>query len=202
MRSKVSKLRVRLAQGLAGCILDSGSGEDSFGSYLRRHGNKVVSLDIDKSTLMNNTVGTRVLGSGAKLPFKESSFDAIWSCAVIEHIIEDTIQELIRVTRPGGRIIVITPNRYSPFDPIKKIAGLTTWDKSEGHVRLYSVSDLQKYGPVNGETWFVPLLGPLFWRLPRLSHVLILDLVVTPSLKQKHSNMNKVASGSDLSIKH
>jgi SAM-dependent methyltransferase len=47
-----------------------------------------------------------------ELPFKDSSFDTAYSIEVIEHLKNpyDFIQEMIRVVRPGGKVIVTTPN--------------------------------------------------------------------------------------------
>ncbi len=47
-----------------------------------------------------------------ELPFKEHNFDIAYSIEVIEHLKNpyDFIQEMFRVIRPGGRIIITTPN--------------------------------------------------------------------------------------------
>ena len=51
------------------------------------------------------------------LPFRDSSFDAIYSMGTIEHFdeTERAIGEISRVLKPGGRAIVGVPNRYDPF---------------------------------------------------------------------------------------
>ncbi len=184
MRSIGSRLRVRLARELSGRILDCGSGDDIFGSFLRREGNKVISLDVDEKTL-EQTQGTCVVSSCAEMPFTDDYFDAIWACAIIEHVRQETLPEMIRVTRPGGRLIAVTPNRHSPFDCVKRLVGMATWDENEGHVRLYGFEELSFYGPVHGETFFVPFMGRFFWNFPHLAHVWIMDLKITRELKQK-----------------
>ncbi len=37
---------------------------------------------------------------------------------VIEHVgnDRDTIREALRVTKPGGRVVIFAPNRYYPFE--------------------------------------------------------------------------------------
>lgn len=71
-------------------------------------------------------------GDGKELPFPEARFDAVTSFGVIEHIgaIGDSVEvhpdwreqrrayaaELTRVTRPGGAILLSTPNRLFPAD--------------------------------------------------------------------------------------
>ena len=51
------------------------------------------------------------------LPFRDASFDAIYSMGTIEHFdeTERAVDEMARVLKPGGRAIVGVPNRYDPF---------------------------------------------------------------------------------------
>ncbi len=51
------------------------------------------------------------------LPFREGSFDAVYSMGTVEHFDESeaAVSEIFRVTRPSGRAIVGVPNRRDPF---------------------------------------------------------------------------------------
>ena len=51
------------------------------------------------------------------LPFRDASFDAIYSMGTIEHFAETerALEEIARVLKPGGRAIVGVPNRHDPF---------------------------------------------------------------------------------------
>jgi SAM-dependent methyltransferase len=51
------------------------------------------------------------------LPFRDASFDAIYSMGTIEHFdeTERAVEEMARVLKPGGRAIVGVPNRNDPF---------------------------------------------------------------------------------------
>lgn len=51
------------------------------------------------------------------LPFRDASFDAIYSMGTIEHFdeTERAVEEIARVLKPGGRAIVGVPNRHDPF---------------------------------------------------------------------------------------
>lgn len=51
------------------------------------------------------------------LPFRDGSFDAIYSMGTIEHFdeTEQAVAEMARVLKPGGRAIIGVPNRHDPF---------------------------------------------------------------------------------------
>jgi len=51
------------------------------------------------------------------IPFRDASFDAIYSMGTIEHFAETeaAIVEMARVLKPGGRAIIGVPNRHDPF---------------------------------------------------------------------------------------
>ena len=56
-------------------------------------------------------------GDVRELPFRDASFDAVYSMGTIEHFdeTEQAVAEIVRVLRPGGRAIVGVPNRHDPF---------------------------------------------------------------------------------------
>jgi len=52
-----------------------------------------------------------------QLPFRDGSFDAIYSMGTVEHFDETelALSEIFRVLRPGGRAVIGVPNRLDPF---------------------------------------------------------------------------------------
>ena len=66
-----------------------------------------------------------IKGSGFALPFKDDSFDVVYSEGVIEHFPIDQSQEMIReqarVCRRGGLVIVSAPNKFAIFHSLTKL---------------------------------------------------------------------------------
>ena len=52
------------------------------------------------------------------LPFAEASFDGVLLNEVLEHVENEaqTLREIHRVLRPGGHLVVMSPNRWFPFE--------------------------------------------------------------------------------------
>ena len=63
---------------------------------------------------------TAVQASGTALPFGDDSFDLVLTVAVMHHIAEAgavraTLAEMVRVCRPGGRVLVWDHNPRNPY---------------------------------------------------------------------------------------
>ena len=70
---------------------------------------KVVALDPVPQMLDLNPTPARVVGKGENLPFREASFDAVFSAFVFRNLdsVETTLEEIGRVLRPGGSAGVV-----------------------------------------------------------------------------------------------
>jgi ubiquinone/menaquinone biosynthesis C-methylase UbiE len=55
---------------------------------------------------------TLTQGDAQSLPFADASFDMVVSCETIEHLpeVRAAVREMYRVTRPGGKLLLTTPN--------------------------------------------------------------------------------------------
>jgi len=64
-------------------------------------------------------------GDGFSLPFKDGSFDVVYSEGVIEHFpigrSAEMVREHARVCRPGGLVIVSVPNKFAFFHSLTKL---------------------------------------------------------------------------------
>jgi hypothetical protein len=79
-----------------------------------------------------------VLGGGFDLPFPGHAFDLVTSFQVLEHVPDPKVflGELSRVTRPGGQIVLTTPNAATRLYP-----GMTPWNRF--HVHEYLADELR-----------------------------------------------------------
>ena len=57
--------------------------------------------------------------SAAKLDYPDDTFDLVTAIEVLEHIeeLDQALEEICRVFKPGGRFAFTTPNRWFPFRP-------------------------------------------------------------------------------------
>lgn len=82
-----------------GFVLDAGAG------FRKIPYDNVINMEI------YDYPSTDILAIGQSLPFKDNCFDGALSLAVLEHVDDPFLcaKELIRVVKPGGRILVIVP---------------------------------------------------------------------------------------------
>lgn len=55
-----------------------------------------------------------IKGGSEEMPFGDQEFDVIASCAVLEHLEKPAkvFQEFYRVLKAGGKVVLLTPNKY------------------------------------------------------------------------------------------
>jgi len=109
-----------VARGAGVLELGAGPGLSSF--LLSQRGYKVVGVDISRlflkevSSQMSSNLKI-VAGDVLELPFSGSSFDAVTSLYLLEHVtdVERALLEMMRVLRKGGVLLIKSPNLLSPY---------------------------------------------------------------------------------------
>lgn len=116
-------VRERIGPVVSLRILEVACGRGGFVCELVRAGANVTGCDFSDSALRvgqgklqhlagNGSEARLVQGDAQNLPFADNSFDVVVSCETIEHVPDPwaALRETHRVTRPGGRLFLTTPN--------------------------------------------------------------------------------------------
>jgi SAM-dependent methyltransferase len=74
----------------------------------------IVGVDITDEPKGNRNVDAAARADLARLPFHDATFDVAISSHVAEHLTQPdaVFGELARVLKPGGRLLILTPNRW------------------------------------------------------------------------------------------
>jgi SAM-dependent methyltransferase len=91
--------------------------------WVRGQGATVFGVDISEPTVRRAGAAfpdeslRAAVADVRRLPFRDESFDAVYSMGTIEHFhdSETALREMHRVLRRGGRAVVGVPNRWDPF---------------------------------------------------------------------------------------
>lgn len=147
---------------------------------------KAIGVDISQGmvdTCLGKGLAARLI-NGTELPFEGGEFDLVYSFKVLAHIpdIRATLQEISRVTKPGGKMVL---EFYNPLS----FKGLNDWLRTRPkenpvYLRHDSLKDIQSYlpegvrvistrgvrifGPV-AAAYTLPLIGNIFRWLDRLA---------------------------------
>ena len=130
-------------------LLDVGSLKTCLPQYIAKKGGGVTIIDTDERVKIQSKYSKNLhqedkvrilLGDARKMPFKNSSFDAVNCTSVLQHIPSDgdvlAVKEIARVLKPGGRVFISVS--YAQFPSIKRYRG-QRWIH-----RYYDYSSLNK----------------------------------------------------------
>jgi SAM-dependent methyltransferase len=121
-------------------VLEAGAGEGYGADLLARAARRVVALDYDRDAARHAATAyprvAVVRGNLASLPLPGGAVDTVVNLQVIEHLWDQPgfVAECARVLRPGGTLVMSTPNRLT-FSP----GGLT---RNPFHTRELDAGEL------------------------------------------------------------
>ncbi|MBI1883149.1 MAG: class I SAM-dependent methyltransferase [Chlamydiae bacterium] len=114
---------VRFDQWSGKKVLEVGCGMGTDLLQFARHGAQVYAVDLTEKGVdltkrrlkIYGLSGTIVVGDAEKVVFEDNLFDLVYSWGVIHHTPNTNVaaRELIRVCKPGGRILAMVYHRYS-----------------------------------------------------------------------------------------
>lgn len=97
-----------------GRALDIGCGVGQVVAALTREGYEAHGVDVAAPNIERTRAFTDrcLLYHGTQLPYPDDHFDTVGALNVVEHVQdpEDFVREAVRVCRPGGRIVLSSPN--------------------------------------------------------------------------------------------
>nr|WP_187702825.1 class I SAM-dependent methyltransferase [Dietzia sp. SLG310A2-38A2] len=120
-------------------VLDVGGGPGYFSDAYAAEGARYVSVepDVGEMSAAGLDQSGSVRGSGMSLPIRSDSVDVCISSNVAEHVPEPwtMAEEMLRVTRPGGLVVVSYTLWYGPFGGHEM--GMTHYLGGERARRMY-----------------------------------------------------------------
>jgi SAM-dependent methyltransferase len=147
----------------AGCVLDNGCGVGMYLGKLTEGARQAVGLEYEheRARAARGLSSQVICGAGEGLPFPGDTFDLLLSHEVLEHVQDDraALREMLRVLRPGGRLVLFCPNRGYPFEthgiywrgryhfgniPLVNYLPRRLRDRLAPHVRVYTHRGLEQ----------------------------------------------------------
>lgn len=176
-------------------VLDAGCGRSLFTEIRPAWPFTIVAADVDLELLRSRKEAFPALlwtvSAASPLPFRDGAFDAVFAGELLEHLVEPerALAEFRRVLRPGGTLLLTTPNRlrlanlvdgserpYSPdhlselsFDEVRALlvaSGFEVREATGVHLELLLnwLSPLPKLDRLQrswNRPWAVPLMRAL-----------------------------------------
>src|SRR5690606_31434748 len=102
-------------------VLEAGGGVGMYAAQIHKRFTPHVEcfdIELERVQEARREVPHAVVAAAEYLPYQSNYFDTILSSDVLEHVADDRMaaQEMVRVLKPGGRLIVFVPNRWYPFE--------------------------------------------------------------------------------------
>ncbi len=158
-------------------VVDAGGGAGYFADAFRERGAQCLLVEPDPAELFTRGAPGRasVIGDGYWLPLGDGSVDVCFSCNVLEHARDPAglIDEMIRVTRPGGLVYLSYTVWLSPWGghesaPFHYLGG-------DYAMRRYIRRHGGKPKNVYGETMFPLSVGQVLSLVRRRADVAVLE---------------------------
>ena len=153
-------------------VLDLGCGEGSFAAALAGAGAQVTMADVARGALQRAVRAAPdaeavLIIEDEPLPFAEGAFDVAWCGETLEHVADaiGLATELRRVLRPGGTLLVTTPNQPRLGVALEALAGRPLEERLDpraDHLRFFTARTLRGllegagFGRVSVEAWDGP----------------------------------------------
>ncbi len=186
-------------------ILDIACGS-GYGTYLLSRAKQVEVWggDIDKTTIQNarddyermsaGKIHFQLINAEAGLPFEDNFFDKVVSFETIEHLenYKKFIKEIERILKPGGKLILSTPNRTATEQlAIDNPFHIKEFNLKELKEALQNFKKLDFYGqrPITKMNLLQKVWQRLYIFYRSCGWLHWLEKIISPELRQKSSRL-------------
>ena len=127
-------------------VVEIGAGDCELAIALAKKVGSVLALDVSQAAIIQQNLPSNfsyINFDGSILPLNDNSVDVAYSYQVIEHLHPDDVilqmREVLRILKPGGTFVCVTPNRiFGPHD-ISKLFD----ERATGlHLKEYTTHEL------------------------------------------------------------
>jgi len=153
--TRARRLRTLLARRPPGPVLDVGCWDGQFITHVVSD-QRVIGVDVSASALRRaRASGLIPVRAQAEvgLPFKSKTFATVVAAEIIEHVFdtEALVHELVRLVKPGGWLVITTPNLVALSGRAQFLLGRSPhnieFDASpgtSGHIRYFTFETLEE----------------------------------------------------------
>lgn len=126
-------------------VVDVGSGHSIFSMVSDSWDFEITCCDLDKEVIENGLKNRNdyewVYSDVSTLPFEDESFDGLYAGEIIEHLVdpEKGLDEWMRVLKPGGTMILTTPNAARLINRVN----CTREDANSEHISEMTYAELK-----------------------------------------------------------
>jgi len=163
---------------LAGArVADVGGGAGWFTAMFRQRGAHCLLVEPDAGELFSHGEPSQasVIGDGYWLPLADASVDVCFSCNVLEHVRDPAgfVDEMIRVTRPGGLVYLSYTVWLSPWGGHES----APFHYLGGHYAARRYARKHGHAPKNlfGQTMFPLGVGPVLALLRQRKDIAVVE---------------------------
>lgn len=139
---------IKQVPNMEASVLDFGCGTGTLAKALKDLGLKIAGVDISEEMMkIARSKGLAVsTHNNERLPFEDETYDLVYSVATFHHLVDSklinkVINELVRVTKPNGKIIIWDHNAYNLYWPIL----MRRLPQDSGNERIIKVKEFIRY---------------------------------------------------------
>jgi len=139
----IKSLKKRITKLVSGAVvLDNGCNEGSF-EYEKHTKKKIYGIDVIESGILNRGAVEFKMGDAVEIPYPNEMFDCVVFAGVIQYVDkrDQSLEEIWRVLKSGGKLIIATVNRESLLRCLKIIDPKPK--SSAGEKKMFSFYELK-----------------------------------------------------------